>query len=387
MNNPVLLLGLFDTAIMTARCFKGTGIKIYGMDYHDRHPGFYSRIIKTVRTPDPDENEEKWVQFVICWLEKFEYKFVLIPTSDEFVILCSKHMKALSPYCLSVIPGIDIINTIIERDRQFIAVASCGINVPFFLSENIILSNLSNEGITFPFAIKPVNVIAWKRFFNTKGFVIYNDEDLGKAQDELSHKPGLRFLVQAIIEGDNTLNYEVNSLYLPDGRLFMHTIRKIRQYPDRYGTATCIESFSNPIVEKLAEQIIRKMNLPGFTNIEFKYNPCDDQYYYIETNTRVWLQVNFSWKLGINFPLLYYRFLTSDDIIEKPEIKKHGKWVDFLPDILFFIKHRKKYSISFIRFIRSWFPVRSTRLFSLSDPIPYLRELNITGRFLKLFKR
>ena len=372
---------------MTARCFKGTEISVYGMDYQDKHLGFYSNIIQTIKTPNPKENEENWVSFVTFWLEKFENQFVLIPTSDEFVVLCSKYLKVFSQYCLSVIPGIDVLNTIIERDKQFNAVISCGINVPVFLSENINLNNLTNEGIKFPFAIKPVNVIEWKRFFNNKGFVIHNEENLIKAQHELSQKPKSRFIVQTIIDGDNTLNYEVNALYFPDGRIFMHTIRKIRQYPDRFGTATCIEAFSNPDVEKLAEKIIRKMSLFGFTNIEFKYNPYDGNYYYIETNTRVWLQVNFSMKLGINFPMLYYNYLTGNESIKTSKVLRNGKWVDFLSDLLYWKKYRKKYNIKLFEHLRSCLPVIATGLFSFHDPIPFLKDLKLFRKIKNIFKQ
>lgn len=383
---PVLILGLFDTAIMTARCFYGKGIRVYGMDYEGHHLGFQSRLIKCTITPKPDHNESEWLSFVLNWLKEKNESFILIPTSDEFVLLCSKYMNELSQYCLSVIPAFDTINRIIERDKQFNSVIACDIKVPLFISGNINLYDLSNSWIKYPFVIKPINVIEWKRVFNNKGFVINNDDDLIQARLELSQKPPSHFLVQTMIEGDNSLNYEVNSLYLPDGRLFMHTIRKIRQYPDRFGTATCIESFSNPDVEKLAEQLIRKMNLYGFTNIEFKYNSADKQYYYIETNPRVWLQVNFSMKIGINFPLLYYKFLTGSALDDNRNLKMHVKWVDLLPDLLFYKRYSNRYELHFIDFIKTWFPMKSTGLFSLRDPLPFLKDLNLSRRIKTILK-
>ena len=379
-RNPVLLMGLFDTSIMTARCFQNTGIQVYGMDHDTSLSGFFSNAIISVGTPNPRQGEEKWLTHIMNWFQTFDNKFVLIPTSDEYVYLCSKYWKELSQYCLSVFPDLRVLNTIIEREKQFNAVISCGVKVPPFLTGKLDLSDLSFAGINFPFAIKPVNAIEWKQRFKNKGFVINTHEDWIKAQFELSKNSSLSILFQSIIEGDNTNNFEVNALYLPNNQLFMHTIRKIRQYPDRFGTATCIESFSNPEVERIAEQIIRNLNLFGFSNIEFKYNDEDGKYYYIETNTRVWLQVNFSMKIGINFPLLYYKSLTSNAQIEKQEITTQGKWVDTLPDLLFYIKYRKKYSMSFYGFVKSRMPVKANGLFSFKDPMPFLKDLNLSKR-------
>jgi predicted ATP-grasp superfamily ATP-dependent carboligase len=385
-KNPILLLGLFDTAIMTSRCFYSTGINIFGMDYNEKNLGFQSKLIKSVKIPDPGHSESDWLQFVLDWLSKKGEIFVVIPTSDEFVILYSKYSKYFSKYCLSIIPGIDVLNTFIERDKQYNAAISCGIKVPFFSTNQASLDNISNENFSFPFAVKPVNAIIWKRIFDHKGFVINKREDFLKAELEISQKSQLRFLVQTIIDGDNSFNYEVNTLYFPDGNLLAHTIRKIRQYPDRFGTATCIEAISNPQVEKLATEFVKKMNLYGFTNMEFKYNKVDGEYYYIETNTRVWLQVNFSMKLGMNFPLLYYKFLTTCNSVEMPKLKNKGKWVDFLPDLLFFKKYRKQYSLSFVGFVKSWFPLISTCLPSLNDPRPFLKDLKLIIRTKAVLK-
>lgn len=198
--------------------------------------------------------------------------------------------------------------------------------------------------------------------------------ELNEIVDKLI-KEKVRFMIQEMIEGENCNNYEVNSLYFPTGELFQHSIQKIRQYPDRFGTATSIKTCVNPELEEMASKLIRSMKLTGFTNIEFKYNNADKKYYYIETNTRVWLQVNFSAKIGINFPRLYYEYLTSG-IFKKGILKiKKGVWVNILPDILFWIRYREKYKMGFLGFLKSWFPFRATGLFSFRDPLPFFTEL------------
>lgn len=382
----ILLFGLFDTAIMTARCFKDLDVAVYGMDYEPNHLGFSSRIIKSIKVPSPKENEKNWLNFVLEWMDNSGLSFVLIPTADEFVQLCSRYYHELSKYCLALVPESKIIDNILERDQQFNSAVNCGLNVPAFIVANKVITEVTKSGLRYPLAVKPINVTEWKQKINQKGFVINTEQELHEVIDQLESKH-VRYLVQNVIEGDNTCNFEVNSLYLPDGTLVQHVIRKIRQYPDGFGTATCIEPVSNPYLKELAAKYIRYLNIIGFSNIEFKLNPDDNKYYYIETNARVWLQVNFSRKLGINFPVLYYNVLIGNDINKNNSVTKQGKWVDFLPDLLFWKKYHKNYNLTFLKFILSWFPVISTCLISVADPIPFLKDLKIKTRINRILRK
>lgn len=103
--NNILLLGLSDTAIMTARCFKKyKSLKIYSLDYEERHNGFYSNMIKPLLTPDPSEGEEIWLMFIINWIKQINKRFIIIPVTDEFAYLTSKFRAKFNEYCSFILP-------------------------------------------------------------------------------------------------------------------------------------------------------------------------------------------------------------------------------------------------------------------------------------------
>jgi len=383
MKPSILLLGLFDTAIMTARCFKGEKLIVYGMDYNAKLNGFHSNLIKPVHCPNPNKHEILWVNFVRNWLINSKGPFVLIPTSDEFVYFYTKHHEKFKELCSALLPDFLNIKKLFERDKQFEEVKKIGINVPKFIVGPVSIDCLEKEKYSLPLAVKPVNSPEWKSKFNNKGFVISEMEDL-KKKIKLLNNYNIHYIVQEIIEGNNSNNYEVNSIYLPNGKIIQHTIRKIRQFPDRFGTATAIEHIEYPELETMANRIIQNMNLKGFTNIEFKLNKRDGLFYYIETNARVWYQVNYSQKIAINFPLMYYNYLTNGKFSLTQAVRNKGKWIDFLPDLLFFLKYKKKYNLSLYKHLKSWFPVISTGLFSLRDFKPFYKDLNISTKIFKI---
>lgn len=385
-NYNVLLLGLFDTAIMTARCFKGMDVKIFGMDYDIALSGFYSRLIKSIKIPDPKIDEKIWLKVLVRWLVDNGGNFILIPTSDEFVLLAAKYSDQIKKYCTALLPSYDTIITIIQRDKQFNSASDCGIYVPNFIKGEDYHQESIGRELRLPVAFKPVNITEWKREFTTKGFIVKNEKEFSHSLSQLKNK-NVRYLIQNVIEGDTSLNYEVNSLYLPNGQIIQHSIRKIRQFPDEFGTATCIEACNNKQIEELATKYIKKNNIFGFSNIEFKYNPSDQKYYYIETNTRVWLQVNYSKQLGINFPLIYYKYLIGIGISVPIKLQRNGKWVNLLSDILFWKRYHKKYSLSILKFLKSWLPLISTGLFSFTDPLPFIKDLNLRKQVKRLITK
>ncbi len=382
----ILLFGLYDTALMTAKCFNRKVYSIYGMDYNKNNSGFYSRFIKSVSTPNPNINESDWIRFVLAWLNKTNKLFFLIPTSDEFVQLAAKYSNELSTYCTCIQPDYSSVSKIVTRDVQFQMASDIGLNVPFFVKEKNQLKKELGNNLKFPLAIKPVYVVEWKQAIKEKVIVVRNSEELYKNLHKVESK-GVNFLIQNIITGDNNFNYEVNSLLLPNGDVFQHTIKKLRQYPDGFGTATCIETVIQNELENSARLFIQKYNLIGFSNIEFKYNALDKKFYYIETNIRVWLQINFSKNCGINFPAILIDYINNSRQKPRTNLKNNGKWVDFFPDLLFWKKYHKKYGISLPRFVWSWFPIAATNLFSISDPLPFIKDLNLTKRLFRIIKR
>lgn len=383
----VLLLGLFDTAVATARCLRPHGAKLIGVDFDPSLSGFSSRLIKPFLIPCRPEEEMKAVHFIIDVIKAEGGRVIAIPTSDQFVLLLSKYRQAFSPYADFLIPGPGSVETVIRRGQQFEAARQAGLAVPEYVSGPVACESILGRSWPFPVVVKPSNIVEWQKHFRKKGFVIYDPGELAAVLAEVNAKTSC-YLVQKVIPGDTTRNYEVNSLYLPDGRLIQHTIHKLRQYPDLFGTATCIENHPDEALEAMAARFIRQNGLFGFTNIEFKYSEADQACYYIETNTRVWLQINFSKSLGFDFAGMYYAYLGGRHVAQtSPRPAAKGKWVDPLPDTLFWIKHRLKYNLSFFSFLKSWFPLKATSLFSFSDPLPFLKELKLGKRLLRFLKQ
>ncbi|MCB9274505.1 MAG: hypothetical protein H6564_10730 [Lewinellaceae bacterium] len=382
-----LLLGLFDTAIATAHCLRPLGIRIIGVDFDLRLSGFSSRSLKPFLIPHPPEEERKAVDFIIALIRQESGKVIAIPTSDYFVRLLSKYREEFGACAAFLIPDADSIEMIIQRGRQFEAARSAGLAVPDYLNGPVTLERIIDMQWPFPLAVKPSNIIEWKKHFDNKGFVVNGPEELRQALSGVNAHTEA-YLVQKVIPGDTSNNFEVNALYLPDGRLIQHTIRKVRQYPDLFGTATCIQNYPHEQLEQMAARFITENKLYGFTNLEFKFSGADQAYYYIETNIRVWLQINFSKSMGYNFAHIYYAYLAGLPIAGRaPENKlKKGKWVDFVPDILFWVKYRIKYGLSLPALVKSWLPLKVANLFSLSDPWPFLKELKLVKRFQHLLK-
>ena len=102
--NPVFILGLFETGVLTAKCLSSYKIKIYGFDYNKNNIGFKSRLLKSYEIPDPNKNEDLFINFLVDKAELCKEKPILIPASDEFVFYLNKNRELLENYLLFLLP-------------------------------------------------------------------------------------------------------------------------------------------------------------------------------------------------------------------------------------------------------------------------------------------
>ena len=157
------------------------------------------------------------------------------------------------------------------------------------------------------------------------------------------------------------------------------THQRIREYPISGGPSTLRESIADPLVEKMAEKILRALDWFGVAMVEFRYDPRDGLPKLMEINPRFWGSLPLAVYAGVDFP--YWLFCLAMDwpIPEAREypLGKRCRWI--LPgDLLHFFKNPKRFQMtpSFFRFFDK---NTAHDFFSWSDPGPAL------GRVMTLF--
>jgi predicted ATP-grasp superfamily ATP-dependent carboligase len=378
MKQPVFILSLFDTGFYTARLLRGAGIPVFGFDHDASNPGFYSKYLIPALVPHPQVDEAGLLNILLIKRKEFIEKPVLIAASESYLEFIQQNRTVLENNFLFLLPPAKTLKQIINKTGQFQLAKKCSINIPVF---NVIKNDYDLEKTisqaVFPLIIKAVNQPLWKRIIREKAFITKDQNELKKIGQELLQK-NLSFIAQEIIQGDCTNNFEFNAL-ISNGKIKEYCIiKKIRQYPLLFGAATCVQLTKNDKVEKLGTKFLLENEIEGFSNTEFKIDPQTGEYYFIETNARVWQQIELTKKTGQNFVLAYYNLLTDN---KQGGIAKYGfsslRWVDLPTDLLLFFRFRKKLNLGFISYIKTIIGASSFGLFSLYDIKPFLKSIRI----------
>lgn len=352
---------------------------VLGFDNSIKKSGFNSNSLKAFLSP-PVTEDLKLTEFLIkIKKEKFSHiKPALIPSSDEYVSFLSQNRNKLSEYFEFLIPEKSLLDNILNKENQLTLVKSIGINIPetFEIKNDDDLKNVLNN-IRYPVIIKPGDTGEWKKHFNTKALKAESEQELTKLVNEALGY-GLKVILQEIIPGDCTNNFEVSTYVSKDGDICgLFTINKIRQYPMDFGYGCLVETCSNKKVEELTLKFLKDLNWRGFANLEFKFDNRTGEYYFIEVNPRVWQQIELPFEAGkINYPEIYVSDLEDKLINTSYKFSNGIKWIDIFSDMLSSVSLIKKGKLNVKDYFTSFKNAKKFGLTSISDPFPIIKDMN-----------
>jgi predicted ATP-grasp superfamily ATP-dependent carboligase len=154
------------------------------------------------------------------------------------------------------------------------------------------------------------------------------------------------------------------------------TIQKIRQLTIPYGAASCVKLQKNDQVSALGRRFVLGNGVDGFSNTEFKLNPRDGKYYFIECNARVWMQIKLTEHIKLSYIKAYIDFLSSKSYrYYETHYDKQVYWVDFPYDLISCLNGFMLSPKRALQQIRSYLHARSFGLLSLHDLNPLISKL------------
>jgi predicted ATP-grasp superfamily ATP-dependent carboligase len=266
-----------------------------------------------VRYPSPSEQGKAFQASVLKEMQSGHYK-VLVPMTDITMILVAQMRNALERLVRVPIATEEQINQVQDKRQVLLAAQKIGIALPatFMLHGNDNLDAMAGL-LRYPVVLKPR--LSWLQRNGewVSGQVKYahDFEDL-KKKYLLSHSLIPNPLVQERIEGEGRGVF----LLVWNGELkaaFCH--RRLREKPPWGGVSVYRESiaFDREIVDR-SYKLLKAFGWQGPAMVEFKVDNRDGQLKLMEVNGRFWGSLQLALDAGMNFPLLYYRSATGEDV-------------------------------------------------------------------------
>ena len=312
----VLVLG-DDIRIFLAvvRALGRAGKNVHAVCFDNRAPALKSKYLSQLHLlPNYSTNPDEWLRSLLIILQQNNINLV-IPCTDPWIIMLSKHRKALSGFNLAI-PSPAEMEALFDKELTHELCETLGVETVHArrlrLSDDV--SSLIDE-FGLPLVIKPRRSY-WVDQLDTWGRV-YILESASELQDVLGSIEGHdRYLVESYFDGQGC----GISILAADGvilQAFQH--RRLREGRGGSSSYRISEALHMDMLEA-CEKIAFHMKHTGVCMFEFRINDASGKWVLLETNARFWGSMALPLSLGLDFPNLLY------DLLVKGQRRPHKEY-------------------------------------------------------------
>jgi len=385
-RNPAIVFGGGINGLGVVRNIGRNGVDVYCVvDKIDA--AIYSKYCKKYFII-PYIQEDK--DILSSFLNKLEKKLtdhaLLFSTTDLFSLHLSDLKNELEGNYHVLLPDAEVVRTLVDKREFYQSLSKHKIPYPttYFPKSSEDVKEISKQ-IKYPIFVRPSISQIFFRAFHKKGFLVNSAKDLMNYY-LLASKFKIDTIIQEVISGSAKNLYGIAGYFtrksLPKA-LFAY--RRLREWPPLFGTNSLMESISISDVISIKEtttNYLRCLGYHGIMESEFKMDPQDGVFKFLEINARSWWQNSLPTKCGINIVFVAYLDAIGEEIEYTEDYETGIKWMYFLNDLRSLIKTCNGMKIK--DWIISLHDVKDWAFFEVDDLLPWgLNNLFIFYEWLK----
>lgn len=370
------------------------GVEVLALD-SARSVGTFSRYGKFYHCPDPQTNEESFIEFLIDLGPRFNIKPVLFPTNDHWAIAVSKHKNVLSSYYEVCAPDYETTKLIVLKQKFYDWALQQGYPAPKSWDMSMVEDIPENA---FPLAAKPEyrrissnDIEAGKRarLLDSMRLTLIKNKDELNQYIQKNKKLLSNIIFQEYVNGLSDCMYTVGVYANRDNEVLgLFSGRKVRGFPPDIGDCIVGQVEDVPTyIKDMVKRMCKEINFHGIGEFEFKRDSITQEFKLIEINPRSWSWVGITPYCGVSLPWIAYQDLTGNGNIKYQEsCLKDGsiKWVKIIPDFINCrFRNRTAGYPSWSKNTREWWQsLKSEKLvvadLTINDPLPSLYSILAT---------
>ena len=378
--DPVVVLHVaFANGLGIMRDLAPYGVPVLGLDPDPRAIGLLSRCAAGMVCPDPKDDEEAFLAFLEDVGRRLPRKAVLFPTHDEFIWPLSRHAARLEPWFHIPFSGWGVMEALHDKKQQMEAAGRVGVDTPrtVFVDSREDLERGADE-IGFPAIFKPVESLAFKLRFHRHVLEIGDRNELAAVYERVTDCGTL--MLQEVVPGGDEELWTLGS-YLDEASrpLALYTGHKLRQHPVHFGHCRMAVSRWDDEVSRAGVSLLQELRYHGVSQVEFKRDPRDGRFRFMEVNARHWMWHSLAAASGVNLSLAAYRDATGHPYTAVRHVDGR-KWVVAITDLRDAQAEFRRRERAVLPWLKSYAGVARDGVLSLRDPVPGLVAAGRTVR-------
>ena len=373
---PAIILSAQTQSLGVVRALGKQGVPLVVVHYHPCDMAHRSRYAsKTLTAPDPLQDESGFVTRIMELAREWKGA-LLMPTSDETLLVAARHKAALSRHFLVACPDYATACQVVDKQQTYNLSVTAGVAAPQTLMPQS-LEDVQKfcEKVIFPCLLKPVQSHLFYACFGSKMFFVENPAQLVDGYNRIS-EAGLKVVIQEYIPGGDGGVANYNCFAVEGKVLTEFTADHIRNAPPWFGSPRVVRSRQIDALLEPGRRLMQTMNYTGYACTEFKLDRRDGQYKLLDINGRHNLSTLLAVRCGINFPWLDYRYQAYGDIPVRQTFQSGTYWIDMVRDIPYSLKHYQDEQYALRDYLRPYLHPHIWAICDWRDPLPFLQRVS-----------
>lgn len=313
--------------------------------------------------------------------------WAVLPANDEALAALGRHHDRLSRTYRVVSPPAETAECFLDKTRMLAVAEAVGVDLPRRYGPAT-AATAASEALRFPVLVKPDVSHRFRARFGCKLFAAQDRRTLEDAVARL-RESGLSGHVFDCVPGSDREIHAyciyVDAAGEPRGGV---TVRKIRQGPPRFGVACVAEIVDDePALRDATIAILRRIGFRGIASAEFKRDPRDGRFRFLEVNGRSVVYNLLPRRAGIDFAALAWADQVCGAPIDGAPNGWPGVWVNVHADLLYALVARGDLAPSLRELLAPYRRPLIEALWSARDPRPFLAQwVGTAGRGLAMLR-
>jgi D-aspartate ligase len=305
------------TALAAVRSLGRAGFRVTVVGPSPDAISFRSRFARRLLCPNPREDEAGYIDVLVGLGKTLEGPAPIFPTGDLQLAAIGRNQDVLSPFFRFPFPSWDRLEPLLTKSHQVQRAAELGIPTPH-------TATTATDDFGFPVLVKPSLQEGFVDAFGAKAIRCHSR---GEVEDLLERARAFAPVVQEWIPGKDDALYFLGTYLDQEGRAVgAFTGRKLRQIPVDVGTTRIGVAVPMPEVERLGLSFLHGLGYAGLADVEFKLDPRDGQFKFMEVNARLAQWHGLAAASGVDLPVIAAHDLLGRRLEPQRQTPSHKRW-------------------------------------------------------------
>jgi len=376
-TKPIALVIGLDSmqGLQTARILAGRGVPVVAIA---KDPDYYAcrtRVCEDIIITDTESGE--LIKILVNLGKKIAKKGVLFPCQDRNVYLVSKYRNELEDYYHVMLPAHDVVKMLSNKLSFFSYALKNELPIPStFIISNDEEAEKAAVNLVYPAVLKPpLRSPKWLQNTSEKAFKVFNADEFISIYEQYKYLSDI-MIAQEWIEGSDKDLYSCNCYFNKKNEpIVTFTAKKIRQWPPITGQSSMGEECRDDVVLKETLRLFSGVDYVGLGYLEMKKDKKSGKYYIIEPNIgRPTGRSAIAEAGGVELVYTMYCDAVGTPLPQNIKQKYIGvKWIHLLRDLQSAFYYWRSKELGIRDWLKSIKGKKAYAIFSLSDPLPFIR--------------